>query len=90
MIASVLLAMFVLLRIRGITVADERLEDYALAIRKVMWVALAAGVLMAAIVALKTLYFGDWLPQPVAAKLGGHVLLSSPRWTMGLSTSHRR
>ena len=76
-IASVLLAMFVLLRVRGITVADERLEDYALAIRKVMWAALAAGVLMAAIVAFKTLYFGDWLPQPVAAKLGGDAFLSS-------------
>ena len=76
-IASVLLAMFVLLRLRGITVADERLEDYALAIRKVMWAALAAGVLMAAIVALKTLYFGDWLPQPVAAKLGGDAFLTS-------------
>ncbi len=76
-IASVLLAMFVLLRLRGITVADERLEDYALAIRKVMWAALAAGVLMAAIVAFKTLYFGDWLPQPVAAKLGGDAFLTS-------------
>ena len=76
-IASVLLAMFVLLRLRGITVADERLEDYALSIRKVMWAALAAGVLMAAIYAFKTLYFGDWLPQPVAAKLGGDALLSS-------------
>ncbi len=76
-IASVLLAMFVLLRLRGITVADERLEDYALAIRKVMWAALAAGVLMTAIVAFKTLYFGDWLPQPVAAKLGGDAFLTS-------------
>lgn len=76
-VASVLLGMFVILRIRGITVADERLEDYALAIRKVMWAALAAGALMAAIVALKILYFGDWLPQPVAAKLGGDALFSS-------------
>ena len=76
-IASVLLAMFVILRIRGITVADERLEDYALAIRKVMWAALAGAVLMAAIFAFKTFYFGDWLPQPVAAKLGGDALLSS-------------
>ena len=81
-IASVLLAMFVLLRIRGITVADERLEDYALAIRKVMWAALAAGVLMAAIIAFKTLYFGDWLPQPVAAKLGGRrITLLAGRWS---------
>ncbi len=76
-IASVLLGMFVILRIRGITVADERLEDYALAIRKVMWAALAGAVLMAAIFAFKTFYFGDWLPQPVAAKLGGDALLSS-------------
>ena len=76
-IASVLLAMFVLLRLRGITVADERLEDYALAIRKVMWAALAAAVLMAVIVAFKTVYFGDWLPQPVAAKLGGNAFLTS-------------
>ena len=76
-IASVLLAMFVILRIRGITVADGRLEDYALAIRKVMWAALAGAVLMAAIFAFKTFYFGDWLPQPVAAKLGGDGLLSS-------------
>ncbi|MCY4529435.1 MAG: glycosyltransferase family 39 protein [Chloroflexi bacterium] len=76
-IASVLLAMFVLLRLRGITVADERLEDYALAIRKVMWAALAAAVVMAVIYAFKTLYFGDWLPQPVTAKLGGDALLSS-------------
>ncbi len=76
-IGSVLLAMFVILRIRGITVADERLEDYALAIRKVMWAALAGAVLMAAIVAFKTLYFGDWLPQPVTAKLGGDAFLGS-------------
>lgn len=76
-IASVLIAMFVLLRLRGITVADERLESYALAIRKLLWAALAAGVLMAAIIAFKTLYFGDWLPQPVAAKLGGDALVSS-------------
>ena len=76
-IASVLLAMFVILRIRGITVADERLESYALAIRKVMWTALAAAVLMGAIYAFKTFYFGDWLPQPVAAKLGGDAFLKS-------------
>ena len=76
-IASVLLGMFVILRIRGITVADERLEGYALAIRKVMWAGLAAAVLMAAIYAFKTYYFGDWLPQPVAAKLGGEALFSS-------------
>ena len=76
-IVSVLLGMFVLLRLRGITVADERLEDYALAIRKVMWAALAGAVLMAAIFAFKTFYFGDWLPQPVAAKLGVDALLSS-------------
>ena len=76
-IASVLLGMFVILRLRGMSVADDRLEDYALAIRKVMWAALAGAVLMAAIFAFKTFYFGDWLPQPVAAKLGGDALLSS-------------
>ena len=76
-IASVLLGMFVILRIRGITVADERLESYALSIRKLLWAALAAAVLVAVIYAFKIFYFGDWLPQPVAAKLGGDALLAS-------------
>ena len=79
-IASVLLGMFVILRLRGMSVADDRLEDYALAIRKVMWAALAGAVLMAAIFAFKTFYFGDWLPQPVAAKAGrGRPALLSRR-----------
>ncbi len=76
-IASVLLGMFVILRIRGITVADERLESYALSIRKLLWAALAAAVLVAVIYAFKIFYFGDWLPQPVTAKLGGDALLAS-------------
>ena len=75
-IASVLVGMFVVLRLRSISVADDRLESYALTIRKLLWAALTSAVLMTAIFAVKMAYFGDWLPQPVAAKLGGDALLS--------------
>ena len=76
-IGSVLVGSFVVLRLRANTVAEERLESYALAIRKLLWAALASAVLLTAIYAVKMAYFGDWLPQPVAAKLGGDALLSS-------------
>ena len=76
-IGSVLIGSFVVLRLRANTVADERLESYALTIRKLLWAALASAVLMTAIFAVKMAYFGYWLPQPVAAKLGGDALLSS-------------
>ena len=75
-IASVLVGMFVVLRLRSMSVADDRLESYALAIRKLLWAALTSAVLMTAIFAVKMAYFGGWLPQPVAAKLGGDSLLS--------------
>ena len=75
-IASALIALFVMLRLRGISADDDRLESHALAIRKLLWAALASVVLMAAIYAFKTVYFGDWLPQPVAAKLGDGDLLA--------------
>ena len=75
-IGSVLVGMFVILRLRSISVADDRLESYALTIRKLLWAALTSAVLMTAIFAVKMAYFGDWLPQPVAAKLGGDSLLS--------------
>ena len=75
-IASVLVGMFVVLRLRSMSVADDRLESYALAIRKLLWAALTSAVLMTAIFAVKMAYFGGWLPQPVAAKLGGDALLS--------------
>ena len=75
-IASVLVGMFVILRLRSISVADDRIESYALTIRKLLWAALTSAVLMTAIFAVKMAYFGDWLPQPVAAKLGGDALLS--------------
>ena len=75
-IASVLVGMFVVLRLRSMSVADDRLESYALMIRKLLWAALTSAVLMTAIFAVKMAYFGDWLPQPVAAKLGGDALLS--------------
>ena len=73
---TVLLGMFVILRIRAISVADDRLDVYAVMIRKVLWVALAAAVLTAAVFAMKAAYFGGLLPQPVSAKLGGVALLS--------------
>lgn len=76
-IGSVLIGSFVILRLRANTVAEERLESYALAIRKLLWAALASAVLMTAIFAFKMAYFGGWLPQPVAAKLGGDALISS-------------
>ncbi len=75
-IASLLIGLFAILRLRGISAADDRLESYALTIRKILWVALIATILMAALYAFKSLYFGDWLPQPVTAKLGGGDLLS--------------
>ena len=75
-IASALIALFVMLRLRGISADDDRLESHALAIRKLLWAALASVVLMAAIYAFKTVYFGDWLPQPVTAKLSDGDLLS--------------
>ena len=75
-IVAVLAIAFVVLRLRGISVADERLEYYAVVIRKLLWVALATAALMAAIFAFKQIYFGDWLPLPVMAKLGGGALLS--------------
>ena len=75
-IASALIALFVMLRLRGISAADDRLESHALAIRKLLWAALASVVLMAAIYAFKTVYFGDWLPQPVTAKLADGDLLA--------------
>ena len=75
-IGSVLVGMFVVLRLRSISVADDRLESYALTIRKLLWAALTSAVLMTAIFAVKMAYFGGWLPQPVAAKLGGDSLLS--------------
>ena len=75
-IGSVLVGMFVILRLRSISVADDRLESYALTIRKLLWAALTSAVLMTAIFAVKMAYFGGWLPQPVAAKLGGDSLLS--------------
>ena len=75
-IASVLVGMFVVLRLRSMSVADDRLESYALTIRKLLWAALTSAVLMTAIFAVKMAYFGGWLPQPVAAKLGGDSLLS--------------
>ena len=75
-IGSVLVGMFVILRLRSMSVADDRLEGYALVIRKLLWAALASAVLMTAIYAVRMVYFGDWLPQPVAAKLGGDALLS--------------
>ena len=75
-IGSVLVGMFVVLRLRSMSVADDRLESYALTIRKLLWAALTSAVLMTAIFAVKMAYFGDWLPQPVAAKLGGDALLS--------------
>ena len=68
--------MFVILRLRSMSVADDRLESYALTIRKLLWAALTSAVLMTAIFAVKMAYFGGWLPQPVAAKLGGDALLS--------------
>ena len=73
---AVLLGMFVILRLRSISVADERLEYYAVMIRKVLWVVLAAAALTAAVFAVKAAYFGGLLPQPVSAKLGGVPLLS--------------
>ncbi len=76
-IGSVLVGSFVVLRLRANTVAEERLESYALAIRKLLWAALASAVLMTAIYVVKLAYFGNWLPQPVAAKLGGDALISS-------------
>ena len=75
-IGSVLIGLFVILRLRSMSVADDRLESYALTIRKLLWAALTSAVLMTAIFAVKMAYFGGWLPQPVAAKLGGDALLS--------------
>jgi len=75
-IATVIATAFVVFRLRGISVTDERLEYYAIVIRKLLWVALATTALMAAIFAFKQIYFGDWLPVPVMAKLGGGALLS--------------
>ena len=75
-IASVLVGLFVILRLRSTSVAEDRLESYALTIRKLLWAALTSAVLMTAIFAVKMAYFGGWLPQPVAAKLGGDALLS--------------
>ena len=75
-IGSVLVGLFVVLRLRSMSVADDRLESYALTIRKLLWAALTSAVLMTAIFAVKMAYFGGWLPQPVAAKLGGDALLS--------------
>ncbi len=75
-IASVLITMFVVFRLRGVSVADERLEYYAVLIRKLLWVILVVVVLMAIIFIVKQLYFGNWLAQPVTAKLGGGALLS--------------
>ena len=74
-IGSVLVGSFVVLRLRANTVAEERLESYALAIRKLLWAALASAVLMTAIYVVKLAYFGNWLPQPVAAKWDTHDLL---------------
>ena len=76
-IGSVLIGTFVVLRLRSISVADDRLENYALAIRKLLWAVLASALLMTAIYVFKMAYFGDWLPQPVAAKLGGGGLFSN-------------
>lgn len=75
-LGAVVLGMFVILRLRGISVSDERLENYAVMIRKVLWVGLAVVVLTAAIMAVKAAYFGGLLPQPVSAKLGGGALFS--------------
>ena len=75
-IGSVLIGLFVILRLRSMSVADDRLESYALTIRNLLWAALTSAVLMTAIFAVKMAYFGGWLPQPVAAKLGGDSLLS--------------
>lgn len=75
-LTSILIAMFVVLRLRGITVADKRLEHYAIVIRKLLWITLATIALMSVIFMVKQIYFGDWLPQPVTAKLGGGALLS--------------
>jgi len=75
-IATVIATAFVVFRLRSISVTDERLEYYAIVIRKLLWVALATTALMAAIFAFKQIYFGDWLPVPVMAKLGGGALLS--------------
>ena len=69
-LGAVVVGMFVILRLRGISVSDERLGPYAVMIRKVLWVGLVAVVLTAAIMAVKAAYFGGLLPQPVSAKLG--------------------
>lgn len=75
-IASVLVGMFAILRIGSLSVPDDRMESHAVVIRKLLWSALVIAVLVGVILAVKVAYFGSWLPQPVAAKLGGGALLS--------------